>query len=74
MGTPDFAVPCLQAIVNAGYDVCGVVSQPDRPKGRGRKVAPSPVKEAALRPRFKCCYGGERKRARLFESNAPVGF
>ena len=48
MGTPDFAVPCLKAIVAAGYEVCGVVSQPDRPKGRGRKLCPSPVKEAAL--------------------------
>jgi len=49
MGTPDFAVPCLQALVDAGYEVCGVVSQPDRPKGRGRKLTPSPVKEAALK-------------------------
>ena len=48
MGTPDFAVPCLRAIVSAGYEVCGVVSQPDRPKGRGRKLSPSPVKKAAL--------------------------
>ena len=48
MGTPDFAVPCLEAIVAAGYEVCGVVSQPDRPKGRGKKLAPSPVKAAAL--------------------------
>ena len=48
MGTPDFAVPCLKAIVDAGYEVCGVVSQPDRPKGRGKKLAPSPVKAAAL--------------------------
>ncbi len=48
MGTPDFAVPCLRAIVSAGYEVCGVISQPDRPKGRGRKLSPSPVKEAAL--------------------------
>ena len=48
MGTPDFAVPCLKTIVAAGYEVCGVVSQPDRPKGRGRKLCPSPVKEAAL--------------------------
>ena len=48
MGTPDFAVPCLKAIVAAGYEMCGVVSQPDRPKGRGRKLCPSPVKEAAL--------------------------
>lgn len=48
MGTPDFAVPCLEAIVAAGYEVCGVVSQPDRPKGRGKKLCPSPVKQAAL--------------------------
>jgi methionyl-tRNA formyltransferase len=48
MGTPDFAVPCLRAIVAAGYEICGVVSQPDRPKGRGRKLSPSPVKAAAL--------------------------
>ena len=48
MGTPDFAVPCLKAIVDAGYEVCGVVSQPDRPKGRGKKLAPSPVKAVAL--------------------------
>lgn len=48
MGTPDFAVPSLQALVDAGMDVCAVVSQPDRPKGRGRKLTPSPVKSAAL--------------------------
>ena len=48
MGTPDFAVPCLEAIVAAGYEVCGLVSQPDRPKGRGKKLCPSPAKQAAL--------------------------
>lgn len=48
MGTPEFAVPCLAMLVHEGYDVCTVVSQPDRPKGRGQKLAPSPVKEAAL--------------------------
>lgn len=48
MGTPDFAVPCLKAIAGAGYEVCAVVTQPDRPKGRGKKMAPSPVKQAAL--------------------------
>lgn len=48
MGTPDFAVPCLAMLVNEGYDVLAVVSQPDRPKGRGQKLTPSPVKEAAL--------------------------
>jgi methionyl-tRNA formyltransferase len=48
MGTPDFAVPCLDAIVNAGHEVIAVVTQPDRPKGRGRKMRPSPIKQAAL--------------------------
>lgn len=48
MGTPDFAVPSLKALVEAGYEIAGVVTQPDRPKGRGKKVLPSPVKEAAI--------------------------
>ncbi|MFZ5632922.1 MAG: methionyl-tRNA formyltransferase [Bacillota bacterium] len=48
MGTPDFAVPSLKALVEAGLEVAGVVTQPDRPRGRGKKVLPSPVKEAAL--------------------------
>lgn len=48
MGTPDFAVPSLQALVQAGFEVCMVVTQPDRPKGRGKKLCPSPVKEAAI--------------------------
>ena len=47
MGTPDFAVPCLEALVEAGHDVRTVVTQPDRPKGRRRTPQPSPVKEAA---------------------------
>jgi len=49
MGTPDFAVPSLQALHDAGHEVLSVVTQPDRPKGRGRKLAPPPVKKAALR-------------------------
>lgn len=48
MGTPDFAVPCLDIVVAAGYNVVAVVTQPDRPKGRGQKLAESPVKQAAL--------------------------
>lgn len=44
MGTPDFAVPCLEILVREGYDVCGVVTQPDKPKGRGHKLVPPPVK------------------------------
>jgi len=49
MGTPDFAVPCLEALVANGYQVVAVVSQPDRPKGRKGELAAPPVKEAALR-------------------------
>jgi len=44
MGTPDFAVPSLQALLDHSYDVRAVVTQPDRPKGRGRKLTPPPVK------------------------------
>jgi methionyl-tRNA formyltransferase len=46
-GTPDFAVPSLRALDDEGYEVVGVVTQPDRPAGRGRRLTPSPVKEAA---------------------------
>jgi len=49
MGTPDFAVPTLDRLVAAGHRVLLVLTQPDRPKGRGAHPAPSPVKEAALR-------------------------
>ena len=48
MGTPEFAVPSLRALVETGYEVVGVFTQPDKPKGRGNKLAPSPVKEYAL--------------------------
>ena len=47
-GTPEFAVPCLQALVEAGYDLAAVYTQPDRPAGRGRKLQQSPVKALAL--------------------------
>ena len=49
LGTPAFAVPTLEALIAAGHDVICVVTQPDRPSGRGRQLAFSPVKEAALR-------------------------
>lgn len=48
MGTPDFAVPVLEAVVAAGHSVVGVVTQPDKPKGRGGAVSMPPVKEKAL--------------------------
>lgn len=46
-GTPDFAVPTLQALLDSPHQVCAVYTQPDRPAGRGRKLAASPVKELA---------------------------
>lgn len=47
-GTPEFAVPCLTALLDAGQTVIGVYTQPDRPAGRGRQLQMSPVKTAAL--------------------------
>lgn len=47
MGTPDFAVGSLEALVKEGFDVAAVVSQPDKPKGRGHKLMPTAVKQAA---------------------------
>lgn len=47
-GTPQFAVPCLEALVREGFDVRLAVSQPDRPKGRGLEMVPTPVKQEAL--------------------------
>ena len=46
-GTPDFAVPCLAALLDAGYDVVGAVSQPDKPQGRSMKMMPTAVKALA---------------------------
>jgi len=48
MGTPDFALPSLKALLESGEDMVSIYTRPDRPKGRGRKSAPSPVKELAL--------------------------
>lgn len=48
MGTPAFAVPSLEALANSDHEVVGVVTQPDRPKGRGQAVVSCPVKELAL--------------------------
>lgn len=48
MGTPDFAVSSLRALAEAGHEVCGVFTQPDKPKNRGMKLQQSPVKQCAL--------------------------
>ena len=52
MGTPDFAVNPLHALAESGYEVTGVVTQPDKPKGRGKSLLPTPVKEEALKHGF----------------------
>lgn len=52
MGTPDFAVNPLHALAKAGYEVVGVVTQPDKPKGRGKTMLPTPVKEEAMKHGF----------------------
>ena len=49
MGTPAFSVPILESLIEAGYDVAAVVTQPDRPVGRKKIITPTPVKEAALK-------------------------
>ena len=54
MGTPDFARESLEAIYQAGHNIVGVVTNPDRPKGRGMKLLPSEVKEFALENLYKC--------------------
>lgn len=61
MGTPDFAVPCLDALLKADYEVAAVFSQPDKPKGRGYQLMPTPVKQLALQHGIPCCQPGSLK-------------
>jgi methionyl-tRNA formyltransferase len=49
MGTPEFAVPSLQILIDHGFEVAAVITAPDKPQGRGQKLVPSPVKECALK-------------------------
>lgn len=55
LGTPEFAVPTLEALIAAGHNVVEVITQPDRPKGRKQELTPSPVKAAALRHNLPVC-------------------
>lgn len=48
MGTPDFAVPCLERLIKDGHNVCAVFTKPDKPKGRGYEISQSPVKKVAV--------------------------
>ena len=54
-GTPEFSVPCLEACLNSGHQVVAVYTQPDRPAGRGRQMAASPVKQRALQAGLNVC-------------------
>lgn len=55
MGTPEFAVPALDALIAAGHDVVGVFTNPDRPSGRGKVLTASPVKQCAVRHGIEVC-------------------
>lgn len=54
MGTPDIAAGCLKTLINEGFDVCAVVTQPDKPKGRGHKMLPPDVKVCAMEYNLDC--------------------
>ena len=69
MGTPDFSVPCLQALIDDEHDVCAVFTQPDKPKGRHGVLTPPPVKELALKyayPRISAENTENRRSKRAF--------
>ena len=65
MGTPDFAVGTLNALIESEHNVIGVVTQPDKPKGRGGKMMFTPVKEAAVKAGLQV-YQPEKVRDRKF--------
>lgn len=70
MGTPDFAVAPLEALLAAGHTVTAVVTQPDKPKGRSGKLQMSPVKECALQHDIPVLQPIKIKRAEEIESQA----
>ncbi|MBP2639956.1 MAG: Methionyl-tRNA formyltransferase [Firmicutes bacterium] len=72
MGTPDFAVPCLERLVTDGHEIAAVVTQPDRPKGRGRILTPSPVKEYALNQKLQLIQPEKIKNADVMEQIAVL--
>jgi methionyl-tRNA formyltransferase len=80
MGTPSFAVPALEALINAGHEIPLVFTQPDKPRGRGHKVSFSPVKECALKYNIEVFQplslrkgeDSEESRAKIREHNPDV--
>ena len=84
LGTPEFGVPSLRALKEAGYEVVGVFTQPDKPKGRGNKMQQSPVKECALQlgvpvyqpEKIRQAFGGGEGYGvslRYYEETEPLG-
>lgn len=73
MGTPDFAVPSLGALVGAGHQLLAVITQPDRPGGRGKKTRPSPVKVMAQSLGLNVLQPGSIKEAAILEKLAELG-
>src|SRR5258708_32664102 len=67
MGTPAFAVPTLERLVENGHNIVAVFTQPDRPRGRGRHDAMPPVKEAALRLGIAACQPERVKQPEVVE-------
>ena len=73
-GTPDFAVPALQALCDKGYEVVGVLTQPDRPSGRGLRLHPSPMKLKANELGIPVFQPSELKSKASYESLAAINF
>ncbi len=67
LGTPEFAVPTLEALLASPHDVVGVVTQPDRPKGRGQRLQPPPVKVVAERAGVRCWQPERLKQTGFFD-------
>ena len=68
MGTPQFAVPSLEALLNSKHDMVGVFTQPDRPRGRGRKIDITPVKKETLKYNIPIFQPNTLKDAEVFKS------
>ena len=66
-GTPEFATAPLRALIGEGFDVIGVVTQPDKPAGRARKLTPPPVKEIALEEKIPCFQPANARDKQFFE-------
>lgn len=66
-GTPEFAAPSLRALVGEGFEVVGVVTQPDKPQGRSREIIPSPVKQIAIEEEIQLFQPKNARDPELFE-------